>query len=81
MNDLIYKTKEDTTSYYRDGHGNKIPGENLSAGTMLLLRNTCCHLLPTDNVFEIHAMDTEDKYYVVLDESQVEYVTGNTGVR
>ena len=81
MTDLIYKTKEDTTSYYRDGHGNKIPGENLSAGTKLLLRNTCCHLLPTDNVFEIHAMDTEDKYYVVLDESQVEYVTGNTGVR
>jgi len=49
MTDLIYKTKEDTTSYYRDGHGNKIPGENLSAGTKLLLRNIIApqYLLPS----------------------------------
>lgn len=79
--DLVYKTKGTQKAYYRDGNGDKVPGEIINSGTLLLLRNRCCHLLPEDNVFEIADQDDVDKYYVVLDEDQVEYVEGNQGVR
>lgn len=77
MSNVVYKTNGKQETYYIDGNNNKIPGETLEDGTLLYLRNTGCHLLEIGNVFELADKDVEDKYYVLLDANQVEFVEGN----
>ena len=79
--EIVYRTKGEQVSYYLDGKGHKVPGTTLKDSTLLYLRNKECHLVDDrPNVFEIAEYDEFDRY-ILLDSNQVEYVSGNIGIR